>query len=196
MVLCAGRTGQLFNASQISNELGVSVPTIQSWISVLEASYILFLLPPWYSNINKRLVKTPKLYFYDVGLAAFLLGITNTNHVSRDPLRGMLFENMIVADVIKNKTNKGQISNAFFYRDSNANEVDLIIGEPDQLVIIEIKSAQTFNTSFNKGLYHFRKTFPDTVKYSIIAYDGADMMHGSDQAVIHYRGLQKLLDSI
>ncbi|RMG67781.1 MAG: ATP-binding protein [Calditrichaeota bacterium] len=170
--LCAGRIGQIFNASQLSNEIGVSVPTIKSWISILEASYVAYLLPPYYENIKKRLIKSPKLYFYDVGLAAYLLGIENPQQMSRDPLRGALFENMVIMDLLKARFHAGLDANAFFYRDSHQNEVDLVFKEGYYFRLAEVKSAQTFTPAFIKGIGSFRKVFPDRVVKACIVYDG------------------------
>ena len=111
--LCAGRVGQIWNASNLSNDTGVSIHTIQSWISVLQASYIVFLLPPWYGNINKRLIKSPKLYFHDVGLASYLLGIETEVQLDRDPLRGALFENLIISEMMQRRFNQGLDSNLY-----------------------------------------------------------------------------------
>lgn len=140
--LCAGRIVQLFVASHLANELGVSVHTIQSWISILETSYIIFQLPPYHTNINKRLIKSRKIYFYDVGLACAILGIQQPEHLSGFPLRGALFENLVVADIIKSRKNKGLLDNYFFYRDSNQNEVDLILDHTLNIDAIEIKSSK------------------------------------------------------
>jgi len=170
--LCAGRIGQLFIASNLANEVGVSIATIQSWASILQASYILYFLPPYYANINKRLIKASKLYFYDVGLASYLLGIENVQQLSRDPLRGGLFENMVLMELLKYRANHGLDPNLFFYRDNHQNEVDVVFKCGSRLRPLEIKSAQTFNASFTKGLYYLLKLLPDSVKDGSIVYDG------------------------
>ena len=125
--LCAGRIGSLFVASQLANEVGVSTITIKSWLSVLQASYVITLLPPYYENLSKRLVKTPKLYFNDTGIACYLLDIESPQQLARDKMRGPLFENLIVMEAIKYRMNQGKQSNAYFYRDSNQNEIDLLL---------------------------------------------------------------------
>lgn len=170
--LCAGRIGQLFNASNLSNDVGVSVPTIKSWLSILQASYVVMSLQPFYENINKRLTKSPKLYFYDVGLATYLLGIENPKQVSRDPLRGSLFENMVLMELVKARNNIALDHNLYFYRDSHQNEVDIVFKSGSSLVPIEVKSAQTFNPNFLKGLNYLTKLFPDRVKTGYVVYDG------------------------
>lgn len=125
--LCAGRIGSLFKASELANEIGVSSHTVTAWLSVLQASYIVFLLPPYFENTRKRLTKTPKLYFTDTGLACHLLGIESPEQLARDKMRGALFENFIVTEALKRRYNQGKESNLYFYRDSNQNEVDLLL---------------------------------------------------------------------
>ncbi|MCI0514790.1 ATP-binding protein [candidate division KSB1 bacterium] len=171
--LCAGRIGQIFNASHLSNEVGVSVPTIKSWLSILQASYVVMSLPPFYENINKRLTKSAKLYFYDVGLATYLLGIESPLQLCRDPLRGALFENLVVMELVKLRFNQGRDPNLYFYRDSHQNEVDLVFRSGTTLIPIEIKSAQTFHSDFLKGLNYFDKLFPGRVNQGFVVYDGA-----------------------
>ncbi|GHT09915.1 ATPase [Bacteroidia bacterium] len=170
--LCAGRIGSLFNVSDLSNEVGVSVATINSWLSVLQASYIIFLLPPYFENINKRLVKHPKLYFVDTGLSCYLLDIENCKQLERDKMRGHLFENFIVTNYLKNRLNKGKTSNLYFYRDSNKNEVDLLLLNGKLFEAIEIKSSQTYHPDFEKGLVAFEKVFGNRVQNKQIIYCG------------------------
>lgn len=151
--LCAGRIGQLLNVSSLSNECGISVPTAKAWLSVLEASYICYELHPDSNNFAKRLVKTPKLYFYDTGLACSLLGITSADQVQSHFLRGGLFENMVVNSFIKRTWNEGRNADLRFWRDSQGNEVDLLDYSDSEVVAYEIKSAATFSASFFDGLY-------------------------------------------
>jgi len=155
--LCAGRVGQLFNQSSLANDVGVSANTINDWVSVLEASFIIYRLQPYYENLGKRLIKSPKLYFIDTGLAAWLMGIETKTQMQRDPLRGNLFENLIVIDILKSKLNQGKDPRLFFYRDSHGNEVDLVIQQGNNLLPIEIKSSQTWHSSFLKGINYFQK---------------------------------------
>lgn len=184
--LCAGRIGSIFNASNLSNEVGVSVPTIESWLSILQASFVVLLLQPYYANINKRLMKSPKLYFYDVGLASYLLGIENTGQLNRDPLYGGLFENMIILEAIKHRFNKGLDHNLFFYRDSNRNEVDLLFKKGSKIVPIEIKSAQTYTSSFNKGIDYLYRSFPDRVTGGYIVYCGKQEQEINQYKLVNY----------
>jgi len=172
--LCAGRVGQIWNASNLSNDTGVSIHTIQSWISVLQASYIVFLLPPWYGNINKRLIKSPKLYFHDVGLASYLLDIETEVQLDRDPLRGALFENLIISELMKRRFNQGLDSNLYYYRDRHGYEIDIIAGTRDSLELYEIKSAQTFTKDFLKNLRYINKLMDSRIKSLTLVYDGKE----------------------
>ena len=171
--LCAARVGQEFNASALSNEVGVSVPTIKQWLSILSASYVAYLLHPYHTNIGKRLTKTPKLYFYDTGLAAFLLGIRTEQQMSLHPLRGNLFENMVVNDFIKLGYNKGTEEMLFFYRDRSQREVDLLrILPSSKIEAYEIKSAQTLQSSFFDNMNYLRPLLAGRMMKSMVVYDG------------------------
>ncbi len=171
--LCAGRIGSEFNASSLAVEVGVSVPTIQSWISILQASYIIHLLPPFYANIRKRLVKSPKIYFYDTGMASWLIGIRTTEHLVTHPLRGNLFENMVINDQIKHYTNQGMVPNLYFYRDQQQHEVDLLDIQPDGTIhAYEIKSGQTYCPDYFNNLHYLKKLMPDKVVSTQVIYDG------------------------
>lgn len=142
--LCAGRTGQLLNMNEIGNEAGVSHNTIKSWLSVLEASYIVFLLRPFHSNYSKRLVKTSKLYFYDTGLLCWLLSIREKTLLDIHPMRGNIFESFIMSEVLKTRYNRLQANNLYFWRDRSGNEIDLIVDHGIDSTPIEIKSTATF----------------------------------------------------
>ena len=187
--LCAGRTANLFNASELSNEVGVSVNTVKSWLSVLQTSYIITLLPPYFENTTKRLTKTPKLYFIDTGLACYLLGIETLQQLSRDKKRGDLFENFIVSEALKQQYNKGKESNLFFYRDSNQNEVDLLLKRGENFDAIEIKSAQTFNTDFEKGLKAVSKVLKNRVNSKTIVYTGIFENTAGDIKLVNYKNI-------
>lgn len=170
--LCAGRVGQLVNLNALGNEVGASHNTIKSWLTVLEASYIVFLLPPWHANLGKRLVKTPKLYFVDTGLAAHLNSIYEESHLPTHPLRGALFENLIVADALKQRLHHGRPNNLYFYRDAQGNEVDLIAEHGHQIDAIEVKSARTISSDFAKGLKHLQRQNA-TLRHQTIVYGGS-----------------------
>ena len=155
--LCAGRIGQILNLQSLANDAGVSHTTARAWITLLEASYILFLLKPWYRNLSKRLIKSPKIYFYDVGLAAWLLGMESELHVSRDPLRGSLFENLALMETLKYRFNRGRKNAVTFYRDSRGNEVDIILEIGRDVFPLEVKAGATITADFFKGLTHFSR---------------------------------------
>lgn len=188
--ICAGRTGNLLNTANIANETGLSMPTIKSWLSVLEASYIIMLLPPFYENIKKRMIKSPKLYFFDVGLASYLLGITDKDQMSRDPLRGALFENMVVMEMVKQRYNSGLDHNLSFFRDSHHNEVDIVSTHGRKLTPVEIKSSQTFNPDFMKGLDYFKSLFSERVENDFLIYDGSIEQAGN-RSILNYKTFSK-----
>lgn len=155
--LCTGRVGQLLNMHSLAIEAGVDSKTVASWLSLLESSFILFRLQPHYVNFNKRLVKMPKLYFYDTGLAAALLGITQQSHLAQHPLRGALFENFIITELLKNRLNKGLSNNLFFWRDNTGHEIDVLLEMAGHLYPIEIKSGKTITGDYFKGLEFWHK---------------------------------------
>jgi len=172
LILLAGRVGQVVNLASLSNDVGVSTTTVRNWLSVLKASYVVFELPPFFENIRKRVIKSPKIFFTDVGLAAFLLGIHTEEQASRDPLRGNLYENLIVADIVKGALNKGIRPEIYFFRDSHGNEVDLLIREKGSLTPVEIKSAATFSVDFIKGLERLQTLGIKRVTAGAVLYDG------------------------
>lgn len=187
--ICAGRIGNLFNSSAIAGETGVSVATVQSWVSILEASYVIMMLQPYYENMNKRMIKSPKLYFYDTGLACYLLGIENVGQVPRDPLYGALFENLVIIDAVKHRFNRGLGHNMYFYRDSHHYEIDLVYKKANELIPVEIKSAQTFHPDFLKGLGRIKKIFPGRVPKSFLGYDGDLELVLQDSEIVNFRKL-------
>lgn len=171
--MCASRTGQLLNVSSLANDCGISMQTTRSWLSILEASYIIFLLQPHFANFGKRLVKSPKLYFYDIGLASWLLNIQDVDHLSIHPSRGAIFENLIVTELLKQRLNKGAVSNLYFWRDNIGNEVDIIIDNGNELIPVEIKSGETLTDDYFKTLNKWGKiTGKETPSYLI--YGGKD----------------------
>ena len=190
VVLCAARVGTEFNAAGLSNEIGVSIHTIQSWINVLEASYIIFHLRPFYRNIGKRLTKKTKIYFYDSGLVCYLLGIRTSEQLNTHPLRGEIFENMVVGDMIKNIYNKGDDNNLFFYRDKSQHEVDVVQDDGLQLKAYEIKSAQIINTDFYKNLDYFRKLIGKDLISSQIIYTGEQELMSNENGYINYLNIK------
>ena len=191
MKLLAGRVGQVLNLHGLSGEVGVSSTTLREWLSVLEASYIIFRLPPYYENFGKRLVKSPKLYFVETGLAAWLLGIENASQAIRDPLHGNLFENMVVADALKHRWNSGADPNLYFWRDSNGNEVDLIWDYNRELVPIEIKSAMTWNSDFATRIHWMQKSINKTTS-GYVVYAGDFFPENEHYKVVSFKDLAKV----
>lgn len=190
---CAARIGSLFNASELGAEIGVSSKTISHWLSVLQASYLITLLPPYYENIPKRLVKSPKLYFNDPGLACYLLDIETPQQLDRDKMRGAIFENMIVMEAIKHRYNMGLEGGVFFYRDSNQNEVDLLIKQEGELTAIEVKSSMTYSSSFEKTLTQIEGWIKTPISRKAIVYSG-DFENTSDNInLINYRHISSIL---
>ena len=198
--LCAGRVGQLLNLQSLGNDAGVSHTTAREWISVLEASYLVFLLRPLHANVSKRLVKSPKLYFYDVGLATYLLGIESERQVFTHPLKGALFENLVVMEALKLRTNRGRRNNLHFYRDSNGNEVDLVCSFADRLVGIEIKAGSTISGDYLKGLRRLSRALPQPLAGQMLVYAGDDEHTREGVIVTHPRGfadsLSRMVDGL
>lgn len=154
--LCAARCGQILNYSQLALDCGISVNTAKAWISLLESSYIIFLLPPYYTNISKQLIKSPKLYFYDIGLASYLLNIKDEKQLENHYLTGYLFENLVMGDILKYVTNSGNNNSLFYIRDKTGHEIDLLI-KNGKTICAEIKSSVTFNPDFLKNLIYFKE---------------------------------------
>ncbi len=186
--LLAGRVGQLIDYSSLANDAGVDAKTIKNWLSILEASFIVYKLNPYFENFGKRVIKSPKYYFTDVGLLCFILGITNQDQITRDPLVGNIFENLIVMECLKNRYNKGLVANMYFYRDSNKNEVDLIIQDGRNLIALEIKSSSTFSSNLLKELENF-KTVSKQVKKSFLVYAGETKKLSNNTEVINFNDL-------
>ena len=172
LTLLAGRVGQLSNLAALSNDVGVSATTLRSWISVLLASHVLFTLRPYQENLRKRLVKSPKYYFTDVGLAAALLGIHDAGQAYHNPLRGSLYENLVLAEILKGACNQGLRPDLYFYRDSHGSEVDLLIRESGRLLPVEIKSSATFNTDFLKGIERMKALGIGGLAEGVVLYNG------------------------
>jgi predicted AAA+ superfamily ATPase len=170
--LCAGRTGQLLNVSAIATECGVSVNTARGWLSLLEQSFIVFLLRPYHKNFNKRLVKMPKLYFYDTGMVCSLLEIENEKQLGTHYLRGSIFENFVITELLKFRLNSGKSSNLYFWRNNHGNEIDCIIEIASQPVALEIKSGETFSADFLKGLNYWKNLTENSNVPSWLVYGG------------------------
>ena len=182
MGLLAGRNGQELNMSSIAVEAGVDVKTIQSWLGILESSFIIYLLKPYYKNFNKTIVKRPKVYFYDTALVCALLRITRIEHLHMHPLRGAIFEGMVVSELIKQRTNTGQPINLFYWRDKTGHEIDVIIDETDNRIPVEIKSGQTIHAEFFKNLTYWAALSNEP--QSVVLYGGNQMQKRSNGVTI------------
>jgi len=189
--LCAGRIGQLIDYSSLANDTGVSVNTIKGWLAVLEASFVIFLLHPYYRNFNKRIIKSPKLYFTDTGLACFLLNIKDPGQLNTHYLKGGLFENLIIIELLKKRYNKAETSNLWFYRDNNRNEIDCIM-EDVQLKALEIKSSRTFSDSFTGGLDFLVKHANLQPENGYIIYGGDESFLYQEKKVLSWRSLDEI----
>ncbi len=192
--LCAGRVGQVTHFQNLSNELGVSGHTIKNWISILEASFIIFQLPPYFENLGKRTLKSPKLYFTDVGLASYLLDIDSTKQIQRDPLRGHLVENLFILEMMKYRLNRVLDPRLYYYRDNHQHEVDVIFKQGHELIPIEIKSAQTFHPSFLKTLNYFQKLVPNRCSRGFLIYAGEQEQTIEQWHILHYAHLDKIFE--
>ncbi len=196
MKLCAARIASVFNASELAAQIGVDSKTITHWLSVLQASYLVTLLPPYYENISKRLVKSPKLYFNDPGLACYLLDIESPRQLERDKMRGAIFENYIVMEVIKHRYNRGLSDGVYFYRDSHQNEIDILLKQEGEITAIEVKTSMTYHPSFEKHLSKLHEWIKTPVTKKIIVYTGDFENTAGDINLINYRHLHHHLPII
>ena len=190
--LCAGRSGQLLNLSALAGETGISHSTARAWLSVLEASDLVFLLPPYHRNFGKRLVKTPKLYFIDVGLACWLLGIRFTDVLALHPLRGALFETLVVSEFLKTRLNAGEPSELYFWRDNNGLEADLLFEQDGQLQTVEIKSGRTITPDYIRAGLRSARFAGDEALPPWLIHAGDDSYRRSGVQVMSWRELSKL----
>ncbi len=191
--LCAGRVGQLINLSALGADAGVSHTTVRHWLTILEASYIVFQLPPFFANVRKRLVKSPKLYFHDVGLASHLIGIEHAGQLGTHPLRGALFENAVVAEVLKHRFNQGRRPNLSFFRDVRGLECDLLYENGDGVGVIEVKSGATVASDWFDAFHRVAKTLPQIILRAVV-YGGSDRQSRRDGEVIPLVALGEVLD--
>lgn len=191
--LCAGRVGQLANLSSIGAECGVSHNTVKSWLSVLEASAIIFFLQPWFRNFNKRLVKTPKIYFFDTGLLCNLLGILEIGHLRYHPQRGSIFENLVVAETMKERLNQGRKPNLYFFRDRSGFEIDLIVDGGQRLDAVEIKSGKTVTGEFFQGLDRWKDVAGNFAGTTWLVYGGQEKFHRQGHLVLPWSRSSEIL---
>lgn len=189
--LMAGRTGQLVDYASLANDVGVDSKTIKNWLSILEASFVLFKLPAYFENFGKRVIKAPKYYFTEVGLLCFLLGIRKADQIGRDPLVGSIFENLVVIECLKARYNQGALSDLYYFRDSNGNEVDLLAQRGRRIDAIEIKSAATFSFSQLKGLRRLKEV-TSTVDRSYLIYNGDPLSLSDQTEALHYTAVKQI----
>jgi predicted AAA+ superfamily ATPase len=181
--MLASRVSQIINMSEVGRDIGVSVPTVKKWISVLEASYIIFLLPPFYNNLGKRIVKSPKLYFFDSGLVSYLTGVRNETLFKRGPLYGPLFENYVVSEILKKHLHVRSAAELFYYRTSNGVEVDLIIDKKTEKEFFEIKTSETFRTEMMWAIVRLKKED----ERGFLLYRGKEIDSTPDLRIMNYR---------
>ena len=193
--LCAGRVGQLVNVSSLGSDAGVSHTTAREWLTILEASYIVFRLQPYHANIRKRLTKAPKLYFYDVGLASYLIGIEDARQVTTHPLRGSLFENVVVIEALKHRLNRGHQPNLSFFRDSSGLECDLLLEAGRGMAAIEAKSGSTVSGDFFTPLNKVAGLVPNIVSRTVV-YGGHARQERSDCAAVPLADLGSVIDRL
>ena len=194
--LCATQIGRLTNYSRLANDCSITQNTVKEWLSILEASYIIFQLQPHFENFRKRLTKSSKLYFYDVGLAAYLLGIADSSHIQSHPLRGELFENFIVSEFLKNRYNHVKDNNLYFFRDHIGNEVDLILDYGSELVSVEIKAGSTISSDYFKGLHYYQQLSEIKNKKKIMIYAGNESLRYHDIDVYSCFNIEKLFKEL
>jgi predicted AAA+ superfamily ATPase len=192
--LLAGRVGQLLNLSQLANDAGVTHTTAGQWLSLLETGFIAFRLPPYFANLDKRLTKTPKLYFYDVGLVCYLLGIRSAEQIAQHPLRGALVENLVVVEAVKGFYNKGLNPRLYFYRDSSGLEVDLLAETGNGLVAAEIKAGATVVSDYFKNLRKLNTLFGKQLLKSSVVYGGELVQPRSDIDVVPVLQVDQMFD--
>jgi predicted AAA+ superfamily ATPase len=191
--LCAGRIGQLVNLESIGNEVGISSPTVRNWLSILEASYMIVRLSPYFENFGKRMVKAPKIYFTDVGFAAYLLGIETLSQIQRDPLRGHLVENLLVLELMKARLNQGLDPHLYFFRDAHGHEVDLIYQSGHALIPIEIKASQTFQKEMLKNIQFFQNLCPERAFQGYLIYAGLQEQKIGSIQLIHFTNAARMI---
>ena len=191
--LCAGRIGQLLNMSSLANDCGISVTTVRSWISLLQASYVIFLLEPHYKNFSKRLIKAPKLYFFDTGIAAALLGIKSDEQLASHYLYGGLFESLVMSELFKSYYNSGQFPHIYFWRDSIGHEVDCIIEHGQRLTPLEIKSGYTINSDYFSGLNYWNGLSGFDPSQGFVVYGGDRDQKRSEGTVVSWRNIDRIV---
>ena len=193
MMLCAGRIGQILNLTSLCNDCGITFKTAQSWLSLLEQSYIIFLLRPHHKNFSKRLIKSPKLYFYDTGLASYILGVKNEKELMSHHMRGHLFESFVISEIIKDFYNVDETPRIYFWRDNAGNEVDCIIDRGTDLIPVEIKSGKTINSSFFDGLNYWNALSKQDKSKSFVVYGGDENQKRTNGKVLGWKSISNII---
>jgi predicted AAA+ superfamily ATPase len=178
--LCAGRCGQILNMQSLGNDCGIDGKTVQAWLHILQSSYIIYLLRPYYNNFNKRIIKAPKLYFYDTAVNCSLLGIQSLKELSLHSMKGALMENLLIIDLLKQRLNKGLQDNLYYWRDKTGNELDVLIDGPGELNAIEIKAGATISGDYQKGLLYFKELVGNVKLNSLVYYGGTATQNRSN----------------
>lgn len=191
--LCASRIGQILNMESLGNELGISSPTIKNWLSILETSFVIMRLQPYFENFGKRVIKSPKLYFVDVGIAANLLGIETMKQLERDPLRGHLFENLVVMEMVKARFNRALDPHMYFYRDSNQHEIDVVVKHGNSLIPVEIKTSSTFNIGYLQQLKYFQSLVKERCMTGYLVYSGDNEQNIHDFSLVNYKNVSNIV---
>jgi predicted AAA+ superfamily ATPase len=195
MRLCAGRTGQILNLSSLAVDCGISHNTVKSWLSLLETSYIIFLLKPHFKNFRKRLVKMPKLYFFDPGLTCYLLGIENEKQVDTHFLKGSLLESVVIAEFFKYRLNRGREPNCYYWRDKTGHEIDGILESGETLIPVEIKSGKTVKSNFFDGLAYWNRLSGQPPAKSFLIYGGDKKEKRSSGNVLGWKEAYEIFDT-
>jgi predicted AAA+ superfamily ATPase len=190
--MCAARTGQILNLSSLAADCGITHNTAKAWLSVLEASYIVFLLAPHYRSFNKRITKSPKLYFYDTGLVCTLIGIQESKQIVIHPIRGALFETWVVGELMKKRFNQGLLSNVYYWRDSQGHEIDIIVEQGEQLIPIEIKSGKTIASDFFDNLRYWQALANQMTSPAFLVYGGDQIQTRGNVRVIGWKTLSEI----
>ncbi|MCU0401677.1 MAG: ATP-binding protein [Algoriphagus sp.] len=190
--MCAGRIGQLVNFSEIGNQLGISYQTVSKWLSILETSFICYTLRPYHKNFNKRIVKSPKLYFYDTGLACALLNLRTVEELNRHFAKGSLFENLVLNEVMKNQLNQDLPANNYFWNAAGSHEIDLVMEVGGKLIAAEIKSARTINFNFFNSLTYFQNASGISSEDTYLIYGGEEVQKRSIAQVLNWNRLDLL----
>jgi predicted AAA+ superfamily ATPase len=194
--MCASRAGQIVNFSSLANDCGISSSTAESWLNILETTYIVIRIQPHYQNFSKRLIKSPKLYFYDTGLLCFLLGIKSSMEIETHSFRGAIMENWIATEIIKSQSNSHKPNNIFFWRDNKGVEIDFIVEKGEKLCPIEVKSGKTINSDYFKNVSYWLDLAGGKAENGVVVYGGVEDQMRTDFNVYGWRSVGKLMDKI